>query len=253
MEKKILLFIMITFFYNSFVFAQTKTNSFQIGIFRAWSENWGASNRTFELKYQKEFTKHIGFYSSLSNYFKSLRENNSISIIYKGDTTILQPSLSISRSDTEKYPYLTEEDYNKLAKTGILPLSPKELRIQIYIFELGGLYKSKVLFNHHQFGFQFGLNLTYTSIKYSGNRETIRLLIEELNSEKKEKILYEYPLYFRNLDLSVGLGLNYKYLINDRLYLGLDLNLHNGFFLTSWNDSLIPGYLGLGLVIGTKF
>ncbi len=254
MKNKLLLIFGLVLLFSVYSSGQSKSNSFQIGWQRAWSENWKVSYGSFDLKYHKDINNQLGFYASLSNYFKSAHDdNNTVTIIYKNDTTVLKELLSISRTDTDKYPFISKSDYERLNKTGIIPLSPKVLRMQLYIFEIGGTYRTDLIFNHHQFGIQFGVNLTYSSIKDRGNREAIDLLIEELSDEKVKLFSYEYPLYFRNIDFSFGVGINYKYFFNERLYSGVDLNVHNGLFLTTWNDSLIPGYLGLGIVFGSKF
>lgn len=230
-----------------------KSNSLQIGWYRAWQDNWGVSYRTMELKYIRSFTDNIGMYASLSNYFKSDRVDNYFTIVYNGDTIVHKSPFSISRHDTEKYPFISEKDYENLKNTGVLPLTPKELRQQLYIFEVGLSLTTDILFNHHQLGFQAGVNLTYLTMKDPGNVRNVLNLYFIDKDEELSAPLYEYYEHYRNIDLCFGVGVNYKYYFNERSFLGIELNLHNGLFITLLNDSLIPGYLGLGLVSGSKF
>lgn len=169
--------------------------------------------------------------------------NSTASQIRQGYDIPLQPYLIVG-DDILEYPFLSDEDREKLSKTGIIDLTSKIVR-QFYLLLDGNMSYRLIDKRKHLLIFGGGLHFGYAT-QTSLADDLIGYLESDLSTEP---VIVRMQATFqqRTLDWGLAFFLDYEYNITERFFAGFHITSHR------FETSSLESFINFGACVGVRF
>ncbi len=155
----------------------------------------------------------------------------------------LQPYLIVG-DDILEYPFLSDEDREKLSKTGIIDLTSKINR-QFYLLLDGNMSYRLIDKRKHLLIFGGGLHFGYATETTLAD-DLIGYLESDL-SEEPVIVRMQATFQQRTLDWGFAFFLDYEYNITERFFTGVHITSHR------FEASTLQSFLNMAACIGVRF
>lgn len=217
-----LLWLIFSFGQTKPIISTEKKNQFRISFGLGYEDGLIFLEKnaipTFGMGYERRLNKHFSLAAHNLLYYRAFSDFD------VAGRAIDFPSIDKFRGSSS--PFLTQLEKDKLDKSGIFPLNPKQT---LKFFSLSsdlGLTFYPLSTRHHRIGINAAYSLTYESHNWWKDMSSGILTLED-GSQKQ--ITLAIPVEYRNLSSGIGVKLTYDYSFKDYL-VGFRWGNYNVFF-----------------------